>query len=61
MMIAKNTKSNPWHGSSLRYFGRLYPILRFIVTAKVKKKLLVGPQGISLNDFLLTPPEELFP
>ncbi len=27
---------------------------------RVKRKLLVGPQGISLNDFLLTPPEELF-
>ena len=27
---------------------------------KVKRKLLVGPQGISLEEFLLTPPEELF-
>jgi hypothetical protein len=27
---------------------------------KVKRKLLVGPQGISLNEFLLIPPEELF-
>jgi len=27
---------------------------------KVKRKLLVGPQGIALNEFLLIPPEELF-
>jgi predicted AAA+ superfamily ATPase len=27
---------------------------------KVKRKLLVGPQGISLDEFLLIPPEELF-
>jgi predicted AAA+ superfamily ATPase len=27
---------------------------------KVKRKLLVGPQGIALDEFLLIPPEELF-
>jgi len=27
---------------------------------KVKRKLLVGPQGMSVDEFLLTPPEELF-
>ncbi len=27
---------------------------------KVKRKLLVGPQGIALDEFLLLPPEELF-
>jgi hypothetical protein len=27
---------------------------------KVKRKLLVGPQGIALEEFLLIPPEELF-
>ena len=27
---------------------------------KVKRKLLVGPQGIAIDEFLLTPPEEFF-
>jgi predicted AAA+ superfamily ATPase len=27
---------------------------------KVKRKLLVGSQGISLDEFFMTPPEELF-
>ena len=40
--------------------GSFPDIEAFSKEFKVKRKLLVGPQGISLDEFLLTPPEELF-
>jgi predicted AAA+ superfamily ATPase len=40
--------------------GSLPGIAAFSEEFKVKRKLLVGSQGISLNEFLLIPPEELF-
>jgi len=40
--------------------GSLPGIAAFSEKSKVKRKLLVGSQGISLDEFLLIPPEELF-
>lgn len=40
--------------------GSLPGITAFSQEFKVKRKLLVGPQGISLEEFLLIPPEKLF-
>ena len=40
--------------------GSLPGIAAFSEEFKVKRKLLVGSKGISLDEFLLIPPEELF-
>ena len=40
--------------------GSLPGIAAFSEEFKVKRKLLVGSQGISLDEFLLIPPEDLF-
>jgi len=40
--------------------GSLPGIAAFSEEFKVKRKLLVGPQGMPLNEFLLIPPEGLF-
>jgi hypothetical protein len=46
--------------NSGRNKGSLPGISAFSQEFKLKRKLLVGPQGISLDGFLLISPEELF-
>jgi len=45
---------------SVRRRSGLPGIGAFSKEFKVKKKLLVGAQGIHIKDFLLTPPEKWF-
>ena len=59
-VLSRNDELVAIEVKSGRNKGSFPGIEAFSKEFKVKRKLLVGPQGISLEEFLLTPPEELF-
>ena len=59
-VLSRNKEVVAIEVKSGRNKGSFPGIEAFSKEFKVKRKLLVGHQGISLREFLLTPPEELF-
>ena len=59
-VLSRNKEIVAIEVKSGRTKGTFPGIEAFSKEFKVKRKLLVGPRGISLKEFLLTPPEELF-